>query len=74
MKTLAAFSNPMGAHLLIARLEGSGIKAFTRDENIVQLEMGATNAFGGVKVDVADEDYKKAVEVRDAPPKNGETT
>ena len=68
MKTLAAFSNPTGAHLLIARLEGSGIQAFARDENVVSIEMGATNAFGGVKVDVADEDYERALQVRDAPP------
>jgi hypothetical protein len=71
MKTLATFSNPTGAHLLIARLEGSGIRAFARDENVVSIEMGATNAFGGVKVDVADEDYARAVEIKDAPAVGG---
>ena len=66
--TLAVFSNPVGAHLLIARLEGSGIRAFARDENVVSIEMGATNAFGGVKVDVLDEDFEKALAVRDESP------
>jgi len=68
MKTLAAFNNPVGAHLLIARLAGNGIRAYARDENAVSVEMGASIAFGGVKVDVADEDYAKALEARDAPP------
>ena len=72
MKTLATFSNPTDAHLLIARLEGSGIPSFARDEFVVSIEMGATNAFGGVKVDVADEDYQRALEVKEAPPENGE--
>ena len=53
---------------MIARLEGSGIRAFARDENVVSIEMGATNAFGGVKVDVLDEDYEKALAVRDESP------
>ena len=53
---------------MIARLEGSGIRAFARDENVVSIEMGATSAFGGVKVDVLDEDYEKALAVRDESP------
>lgn len=68
MKTLAAFSQPIDAHLLIARLEGMGIAAYARDENMVTLDWLASNAIGGVKVDVADEDYEKAREILAAPP------
>ncbi len=68
MKTVAVFSQPSGAHLLIARLEANGIRAFARDEHIVSIELGATSAFGGVKVDVEDEDFEQAVGVRDAAP------
>jgi hypothetical protein len=71
MKTLAAFSKPIDAHMLIARLEGSGIAAFARDENMVTLDWLASNAIGGVKVDVADEDYQKAVECMNTPPADG---
>jgi hypothetical protein len=71
VKTIAAFSKPMDAHLLIARLEGSGIKAYARDENMVTLDWLASNAIGGVKVDVADEDYTKALEVMAAPETSG---
>jgi hypothetical protein len=67
MKTLAAFSKPIDAHMLIARLEGSGIRAFIRDEHMVTLDWLASNAIGGVKVDVGDDDYARACEVMTAP-------
>ena len=67
MKTLAAFSKPIDAQMLIARLEGSGIAAYARDEHMVTLDWLASNAVGGVKVDVADEDYDEARAVMDAP-------
>jgi hypothetical protein len=67
MKTLATFSNPTDAHLLITRLTGSGVQAFARDDFVVSLASGATSAFGGVKVDVAEEDYERARAVMDAP-------
>lgn len=62
MKTLAAFNKPIDAHMLIARLDGNGIPAYARDEHMVSLDWLASNAIGGVKVDVADEDYAKALE------------
>jgi hypothetical protein len=67
MKTLAAFSKPIDAHMLIAKLEGSGVRAFIRDEHMVTLDWLASNAIGGVKVDVADEDFARAREVMHAP-------
>lgn len=69
MQTLAAFNQPMDAHLLIARLESSGIRAYLRDEHMVTLDWLAANAIGGIKVDVADEDYERAVAVMNAPAK-----
>ncbi|HEU5078313.1 MAG TPA: DUF2007 domain-containing protein [Opitutaceae bacterium] len=63
MKTVASFGSPMEAQMLRARLEGSGIAAFLRDENMVTLDWLASNAVGGVKVDVPDDDYEKAMEL-----------
>ncbi|MFI5358153.1 MAG: DUF2007 domain-containing protein [Opitutales bacterium] len=63
MKTLASFNLPMDAYLLRARLEGSGITAYVRDENLITLDWLYSNAVGGVKVDVMDEDYEKALEL-----------
>jgi hypothetical protein len=68
MRTLAAFNKPIDAHMLIARLEGSGIPAYARDEHMVTLDWLAANAIGGIKVDVADEDYEKALAVMNSPP------
>jgi hypothetical protein len=67
MKTLAIFSNPTDAHLLITRLGGSGVQASARDDFVVSLASGATGAFGGVKVEVTEEDYERARAVMDAP-------
>lgn len=67
MKTLAAFNRPIDAHMLIAKLEGSGVPAFIRDEHMVTLDWLAANAIGGVKVDVADEDYDRAIAIMTAP-------
>jgi hypothetical protein len=63
MKTLASFSQPMGAHLLRARLESNGIASYIRDENMIAVDWMLSNAIGGVKVDVADEDYERALEM-----------
>lgn len=63
MRTLAAFNHADQAHLLRMRLEGCGIPAHVRDENMVTLDWLASLAVGGVKVDVADEDYPAALEV-----------
>jgi len=63
MKTIAAFSKPIDAHMLVARLGGSGVTAFVRDEHMVTLDWLASNAIGGVKVDVGDEDLERALEI-----------
>ena len=66
MKTVASFSQPMGAYLLRARLEGSGITSYVRDENMVSVDWLYSNALGGVKIDVSDEDYERALEVMES--------
>ena len=56
----------MHAYLLRARLEGSGITAYVRDENLITLDWLYSNAVGGVKVDGMDEDYESALELLDS--------
>ena len=63
MKTIASFSQPVEAHMLRSRLEAEGIVAYLRDENMIALDWLYSNALGGVKVDVADEDYDQAVQI-----------
>lgn len=67
MKTVASFSQPVGAHLLRLRLEAGGVTAYLRDENLISLDWFYSNALGGVKVDVADADYERALELMAEP-------
>jgi hypothetical protein len=60
MKTLASFADLMEAQLLRSRLESSGIPAFVCDENMAPL---AAYAMGGVRVEVADEDFDRATQM-----------
>jgi hypothetical protein len=57
MITIASFSKSEEAHLLRLRLEAGGVPAFLQDENVVQI---ISNVFGGVRVQIAEEDVEKA--------------
>ena len=61
MRTVAAFTKAEDAHNLRAFLEGSGIAAFVRDENVVAADPLYANAIGGVRVDVAESDFERSV-------------
>ena len=63
MKIVASFEKPEQAHLLRAYLEGSGIAAFVRDEHTISVDWRLSGAIGGVKVEVADEDFAAAREL-----------
>ena len=71
MVTVASFSKPEEAHLLRMRLEAAGIAAWLRDENTIQWEW-ASQAFGGVRVEVADADADAARAVLGEAPENPE--
>jgi hypothetical protein len=62
MKTIATFNKPEEAHLFRTRLEAVGVPAFVLDENMVQLDWLYSNAIGGVRVQVADEDFEATKE------------
>jgi hypothetical protein len=62
METIATFSKPEEAHLLRMRLEDVGVRAFLRDENIVQLDWLYSNFIGGVRLQVFPEDVQAAAE------------
>ena len=56
MVTVATFTKPEEAHLFSMNLESAGIESFIQDENFVQIDMLLSNAIGGVRVQVAEED------------------
>ena len=60
MVTIARFSKAEDAHLLRMRLEAGGIPAFVQDEHLVQVIWFYSDAIGGIRVQVAEEDVAKA--------------
>ena len=62
MTTVATFSKPEEAHLFRMRLEAAGIPAFVQDEHLVQMDWLYSNAIGGVRVQITDEDVPAARE------------
>lgn len=63
MITVGTFSKPEEAHLLRMRLEAGGVAAFIQDENMVQMDWLYSNAIGGVRVQIAEEDVDAAKEI-----------
>ena len=56
MQTIAKFTKPEDAHLLRMRLESAGFEAYVQDENMIQIDPFYSNAIGGVRVQVVDQD------------------
>jgi hypothetical protein len=62
VKTIATFSKPEEAHLFRTRLEAAGIPAYVQDEYLIQMDWLYSNAIGGVRVQIADENLDEARE------------
>jgi hypothetical protein len=58
--TIATFIYPHEAAILKSRLESEGISCFMKDENTLQVQPFYTNAIGGAKVQVKDDDVIRA--------------
>ena len=63
MITIARFDNIMEASIARARLDAEGIAAFLADEHTVSMNWLLSNAIGGVRLQVADEDAAHALTV-----------
>lgn len=61
--TVGAFSKPEEAHLVRMRLEAGGVPAFVLDENMVQMDWLYSNAIGGVRLQIEEEDGERAREI-----------
>jgi hypothetical protein len=61
--TLETFTSPWEAQLARARLEAEGIHSFIADENFIRLYWALSNAVGGVKLQVREEDATRAAEL-----------
>lgn len=63
MTTVATFTTPEDAHLFRTFLESNGIEGFLLDEHFVQLFWHYSNAIGGVRLAVSDEDADSAAAI-----------
>ena len=68
MVTIARFSTTEEAHLLRLQLAAGGVEAFILDEYMVQLDWLISNAIGGVRVQIAEEDLERCKQIVQGPP------
>lgn len=61
--TVGQYTMPQDAHLARVELESHGIDAFVRDEFIIVADPLYSNAIGGVRLDVPEEDAERAREI-----------
>lgn len=60
--TIRTFQNNFSAHLTLTKLQGVGIECFLKDEFTVTVDPILSNAIGGIKLVVKEEDEKEAIE------------
>ena len=68
MITVARFSKAEEANLLRMQLEAGGVPAYVLDENTIQAYWFYSDAVGGVRVQIRDEDWEQAQVIMQAPP------
>lgn len=61
--TLETFTSPWEAQVARSRLESEGIHSVIADENFIRLYWALSNAVGGVKLQVREEDAARAAEL-----------
>ena len=61
--TITRCSTPIEAYILQGKLKSAGIQAFVADANTVAVNWFYSNAIGGVKVQVKEEDAVKALAI-----------
>ncbi|MBS3913637.1 MAG: DUF2007 domain-containing protein [Bacteroidetes bacterium] len=62
-KVVQTFSYPHEAHLAATLLDSEGIESIVKDELAVQMQPIISNAIGGVKLLVWDNEWEKASEI-----------
>ncbi len=58
--TVETFNEPILANIMKTKLEAYGVECFLADENIVTVNPLVTQAVGGIKLKVREEDLEKA--------------
>ena len=61
--TLRTYTSPSELAVVRSLLDSEGIETVVLNENIIQVQPFLSNAVGGIKLLVLDEDYERAVEI-----------
>ena len=61
--TVKTFTYPLEVAVIRGRLEAEGIECFAQDELTAQVNPFYSNAIGGVKLQVREQDLRKAIEI-----------
>lgn len=70
MITVAKFSMPAEAHIAMAKLTSAGIPSFLKDESVIMLDWTLSNALGGLRLQVHEDDYEDACALLASKPDN----
>lgn len=65
-RTVRTFSSVIEAQIAQTKLESEEVECFVRDEHLANILMLYTNALGGVRLDVKEQDYDRALEILSA--------
>lgn len=57
--TVRIFDNPINAHMLKSKLESEGIHVYLQDENTIGIDPLVSNALGGIKLKISENDIEK---------------
>jgi hypothetical protein len=63
MKIIRTYENYIQAHMALGQLDEHGIKGYLQDEFSVTIDPLLTNAIGGIKLIVAEQDTAEAITV-----------
>jgi len=61
--TILTFTYPQEAHILQTKLQSENIEVFIKDELTIQTYNFYSNAIGGVKLQVTENDYERAYKI-----------
>jgi len=62
---IRSYDNYIPAHMMLQRLEEEGIKAYLQDEHTVTIDPILSNAIGGIKLMIYEEQLERAMQLVD---------
>lgn len=67
LRQVASYSKPDDAYLAASFLEGNGLSPNIRDGHTIGVDWFYSQAIGGVKLEVPEDEYEKAIELLELP-------